>query len=149
MPGLQLRPFELLAAGCGYIAWWLMQRADQLKLAEAQAAAVETMALQRSDEPISASLAIDPIRIELGYGLLGLINNPGADHRLEDQVSALRKQRATDYGFILPAVRLLDNLALHSNDTIMFIEETEVGRGELRGDNLLVACPDGDLAGLP
>src|SRR3546814_3306832 len=116
MPGLQLRPFELLAAGCGYIAWWLMQRADQLKLAEAQAAAVETMALQRSDEPISASLAIDPIRTELGYVLLGLINNPGAAHRLEDPVRALRTQMATDYGFVLTAVRLLDNLALRSEE---------------------------------
>src|SRR3546814_3604141 len=107
------------------------------------------MALQRGDEPISASLAIDPIRIELGYGLLGLINNPGADHRLEDQVRALRKQMATDYGFVLPAVRLLDNLALQSNEYILFIKETEVGRGELRGDTLMVICPDGDLAGLP
>src|SRR3546814_14523227 len=56
---------------------------------------------------------------------------------------------ATDYGFVLPAVRLLDNLALQSNEYILFIKETEVGRGELRGDKLMLICPDGDLAGLP
>src|SRR3546814_14325430 len=88
-------------------------------------------------KPILRSGRLRPVQ-----RLVGLINNPGADHRLEDQVRALRKQMATDYGFVLPAVRLLDNLALQSNEYILFIKETEVGRGELPGDKLMVICPD-------
>src|SRR3546814_3268693 len=71
-------------------------------------------------KPILRSGRLRPVQ-----RLVGLINNPGADHRLEDQVRALRKQMATDYGFVLPAVRLLDNLALQSNEYILFIRSEE------------------------
>ncbi|RZI59906.1 MAG: hypothetical protein EOP94_02305, partial [Zymomonas sp.] len=65
-----------------------------------------------AEEPISRTLAIDAVRIEIGYGLLPIINDAAREPRLDDQVRALRRQMATEFGFVLPAVRIIDNLAL-------------------------------------
>lgn len=149
MPGIPFGPFFVLALLFGFGTWKMMGRAKALELEEAQAAAGDAGAPDDEEEPIAATLSIDPVRIELGYGLLGLINNTVGDHRLEDQVRALRKQMAMDYGFVLPAVRLLDNLGLQANEYVLYIKETEVGRGELRADKLMVIHNGSDLSDLP
>src|SRR5205085_9886222 len=83
------------------------------------------------EEPIAASLAIDEIKIELGYGLLGLINDLEG-RRLTDQIKALRRTLAADFGFIMPAVRILDNMRLPSQGYAIRIKEMEAGSGEGR-----------------
>jgi flagellar biosynthesis protein FlhA len=96
-----------------------------------------------TDEPISTALQIDQIRLELGYGLLALINSPkGA--RLTDQIKALRRQVASEMGYIMPAVRIQDNLQLPANTYVVRIKEMEAGRGELRPNMLLVMDPRGE-----
>ncbi len=96
-----------------------------------------------ADEPISTALQIDQIRLELGYGLLALINSPkGA--RLTDQIKALRRQVASEMGYIMPAVRIQDNLQLPANTYVVRIKEMEAGRGELRPNMLLVMDPRGE-----
>jgi flagellar biosynthesis protein FlhA len=90
------------------------------------------------------------VRLEIGYALLPIINTSNTEPRLEDQVRALRRQLASDYGFVLPAVRIMDNMALQANDYIVHIKETEAARGEIRIDKLLViAGPGGETMGLP
>ena len=147
MPGLPFVPFALLGAAFGVGAYKLSKRAEAKRIADAQAAALEAV-VAPEDEPIAATLLIDPVRIELGFALLGLINNTAGDHRLEDQVRALRKQMAIDYGFVLPSVRLLDNLGLQANEYVLYVKETEVGRGELRADKLMVIHNGDDLSEL-
>lgn len=147
MPGLPFLPFALLAAVFGYGTMVLSRRARERKIEEARREAAEQVVAEE-EEPISTALAIDPVRIELGFGLLGLINNKSGDHRLEDQIKALRKQLAMDFGFVLPSVRLLDNLALPANEYVLYIKETEVGRGELRADKLMVIHNNEDLSAL-
>jgi flagellar biosynthesis protein FlhA len=111
--------------------------------AAAEAAAVP------AEEPISGALQIDDVRLELGYALLTLINNEKGE-RLTDQIKALRRQLASEMGFVLPAVRIQDNMRLPSNTYVARIKEIEAGRGDMRPNMLLVMDPRGekiDLAG--
>ena len=107
------------------------------------ASAMEAAAAPVMEEPISSALQIDAIRIELGYGLLGLINTEQG-HRLTDQVKGLRRQLAMEMGYVLPAVRIQDNLQINANSYIVRIKEIEAGRGDLRPNMVLVMDPRGD-----
>src|SRR5262249_38489901 len=100
------------------------------------------------EEPISTALALDLLRVELGYGLLPLINDTKG-HRITDQIRALRRQLAGEMGFVMPAVRLLDNMQLGANEYVIPVKEVESGRGELRPGNLLVMDPKGAAIDLP
>jgi flagellar biosynthesis protein FlhA len=149
IPGLPFIPFAVFAGATGWAAWKLDKdakaRVVQEKLAEAQAVAAEPV----PEEPISRTLQIDAIRIEIGYALLPIINDSEAEPRLDDQVRALRRQMAIDYGFVLPSVRIIDNMALKPNEYVVHVKETEAARGEIRLDRLLVINPGGDTPGLP
>ncbi|MBB5725642.1 flagellar biosynthesis protein FlhA [Sphingomonas endophytica] len=147
MPGLPFLPFAAMAGLSGWLAWLLKRNA---RIAAARSALIEKEAAegQRSEEPIQQTLAIDAMRIELGYALLPIINQSVSEPRLDDQVRALRRQMAIDYGFILPAVRITDNVALKPNEYVVYIKETETARGELRIDKLLAINPNGAPPGL-
>ena len=73
---------------------------------------------------------MDPLRLELGYGLLALIGDSGGP-RLTDQIKALRRQLAADLGFIMPPVRIQDNIQLPANNYAIKVKEIEAGRGEI------------------
>ena len=88
------------------------------------------------------------MRLELGYGLLSLINDQEGQ-RITDQIKALRRQLAQDMGFVLPSVRIQDNLQLPANSYVIRIKEIEAGRGDLRPNMLLVMDPRGEKIGLP
>ncbi len=100
------------------------------------------------EEPINAALQIDQLRLELGYGLLGLINSEKGQ-RLTDQIKALRRQLATEMGFVMPSVRIQDNLQLAANTYVVRVKEIEAGRGDLRPNMLLVMDPRGEQITLP
>ncbi len=142
LPGIPFLPFVLLGGTLAYTAFAVSQRKQQ----EADTAArvqVETdEAAKPAEEPISAALAIDQLRLELGYGLLTLINDDSG-FRLTDQIKALRRQLAGEMGFVMPSVRILDNMQLPSNSYVLRVKETEVGRGEIRPGMLLIMDPEG------
>ena len=82
------------------------------------------------EEPIATALALDLLRVELGYGLLPLINDVQG-HRITDQIKALRRQLAQEMGFVMPAVRILDNMQLGANEYRIRVKEVDSGKGEL------------------
>ncbi|HUK60729.1 MAG TPA: flagellar biosynthesis protein FlhA [Stellaceae bacterium] len=146
VPGVPMLPFMSLSALTGGAAWKLTARKE--KEQEQAVEAAKAAAQPPKEEPIRNALQIDQIRLELGYGLLSLING---DHgsRLTDQVRSLRRQLAADMGFIMPSVRIQDNLQLPANAYLIRIKEIEVGRGELRPSMLLVMDPRGEPIQLP
>jgi flagellar biosynthesis protein FlhA len=91
---------------------------------------------------------IDTLRLELGYGLLALINGEQG-HRLTDQIKALRRQLAIEMGFLMPSVRIQDNLQLPANTYTIRVKEIEAGRGDIRPNMLLVMDPRGEPLTLP
>ena len=101
-----------------------------------------------SEPPISDTLRIDMIRLELGYGLLSLAG--GDTPRLTEQIRGMRRAIAAEMGFVLPAVRIQDNMQLPADAYSIRIKEIEAGKGELRPNALLAMDPKGgvpDLSG--
>ncbi|CCD00867.1 flagellar biosynthesis protein FlhA [Azospirillum baldaniorum] len=158
MPGMPMLPFLPVVAAVGAAAWYLPKMRAKKEAEEAEAAAAEAAgmggpgggAAPVADDPIATALAIDLIRLELGYGLLSLINQPQAgSHRLTDQIKGLRRQIAGEVGFVMPAVRIQDNLQLPPNAYIIRVKEIEAGRGDIRPNMLLVMDPRGEAMSLP
>ena len=145
MPGMPIVPFAAVSLGAGMLAWRRAQDANKPKVEEIAPIAA---APAEEDEPISTSLAIDEIKIELGYGLLPLINDLEG-RRLTDQIKALRRTMAADFGFVMPSVRILDNMRLNSQGYCIRIKEMEAGAGEVRLGSMMAMDPRGGLVDLP
>lgn len=148
MPGIPAWPFVMLSGITGGIAWYITQSA--LKPARSSAPEKQTQAApaKSQEEIISEAMKIDNIRLELGYGLLVLVNGP-EDNRLTDQIKAMRKQIAKDMGFIVPSVRIQDNLQLPTNSYALKIKDIECARGEVQPNQLMVMDPKGIEVDLP
>lgn len=152
IPGMPLFAFWTIGAGAGYLAykaWQQIKTGEQniIDKASAEESAAATEAAD-AEEPITDALAIDELKIELGYGLLGLVNEIQGK-RVTDQIKALRRQLAQDLGFIMPSVRILDNMALANNGYSIRVKEMDAGMGELRLGQLLVMDPSGNPPSLP
>ncbi len=142
LPGIPLLPFITMAGATGFVAWFVpRQKAKALAAQRAQAKA-ETDAVPLPEEPISAALAIDQLRVELGYGLIAMVNSE-AGKALTEQIKGLRRQLAQETGFVMPSVRLQDNVQLPANTYVIRLKEIEVGRGELRPSMLMCLDPKG------
>jgi flagellar biosynthesis protein FlhA len=143
IPGMPIIPFALVSIGAGTIAYRRSQKMNEPEKVE-----IKPMSAEQEEEPIGQTLAIDEIKIELGYGLLGLINDLEG-RRLTDQIKALRRTLATDYGFVMPSVRILDNMRLPSQGYAIRIKEMEAGAGEVRLHHLMAMDPRGGQVELP
>nr|WP_125256517.1 flagellar biosynthesis protein FlhA [Brevundimonas fluminis] len=146
IPGMPLIPFAALSIGAGFMAWKLGR--EKLRPKPTEADAVVTSPKADVEEPISTALNIDEVKIELGYSLLSLINELEG-RRLTDQVRALRRSLAQEYGFVMPAVRILDNMRLGTQGYAIRIKEMEAGTGEVRLGQLLAMDPAGRQVELP
>ncbi len=101
-----------------------------------------------TEEQIGDFLAIDEVKIEFGYALLSLISDVEG-RRLTDQVRALRRALAQEFGFVMPSVRILDSMKLAPQGYLVRIMEMEAGAGEIRLGSLLAMDPAGRQVELP
>ncbi|MDH3663130.1 MAG: flagellar biosynthesis protein FlhA [Alphaproteobacteria bacterium] len=150
LPGIPMIPFLGLAGAAGGLAFYA-DRGQKQKVAdvaaEQEADAEEAIP---TEPPISDSLKMDELRLELGYGLLPMIKDPkGESDKLTEQIKALRRQLASEMGFVVPSVRILDNMQLGANDYVIKVKEVETGRGTLYPDQYLVMNPSGEQIDLP
>ena len=148
IPGMPLIPFAALSLGTGVMAWRLGRDRLRPKPSEAQLAAASADPKEEVEEPIGTALTIDEVKIELGYSLLSLINDLEG-RRLTDQVRALRRSLAQEYGFVMPSVRILDNMRLGTQGYAIRIKEMEAGQGEVRLGCLMAMDPNGRQVELP
>jgi flagellar biosynthesis protein FlhA len=148
LPGMPTLAFAGLSAGVGGLAWsaYKKKNTEETKTRVEEEKAKADAAPK--EEPIATALALDLLRIELGYGLLPLINDVKG-HRITDQIKALRRQLAQEMGFVMPAVRILDNMQLGANEYRISVKEVDSGRGELVPGSLLVMDPKGLPIDLP
>jgi flagellar biosynthesis protein FlhA len=151
LPGMPILPFLGLAGGVGYLAYRSTGKKSKAEAFKAQQALAATKPTAQSEEaPISDSLRIDDLKLELGYGLLSLVkeDESGTD-RLTEQIKALRRQLATELGFVMPPVRILDNMQLEPNEYTVRIKEVDAGRGRIFANQLMVMDPMGKEITLP
>jgi len=145
LPGIPMLPFLAISLATGAGAYLIATNRSKV---EAEEAAAASMPAPVAEEPISTALHIDNLRLELGYGLLPLINSEKGQ-RLTDQIKALRRQLASEMGFVMPAVRIQDNMQLPSFGYVIRVKEIAAGRGEIRPNALLVMDPRGDAIAIP
>jgi flagellar biosynthesis protein FlhA len=141
LPGMPALPFLALAGGAGWLArsQWTAQRAQEAIAAEPPPAPTEP--------PPAEALRMDLLRLELGYGLLSLA--AGDAPRLSEQIRALRRTTAQELGFVLPSVRIQDNLQLPPDTYVVRVKEIEAGRGVLKPPLQLAIDPSGNPPPLP
>ncbi|TDH57879.1 flagellar biosynthesis protein FlhA [Dankookia rubra] len=137
LPGMPMIPFLALAGAAGATAW---SRRDAVHTAEAAPAAAPAEA---AEPPVADALRLDLLRLELGYGLLSLA--AGEAPRLTEQIKALRRTMAQEMGFVLPSVRIQDNLELPPDTYILRVKEIEAARGQLRPPLQLAIDPSGQV----
>ncbi len=148
VPGMPTPPFLLLSAIVGSIAWYSWKNQEEEKEQTRISEEAKTPNAPVEEEPISNALAMDTIRLELGYGLLPLVQGEG-DNKLTDQIKGLRRQLAEDMGYVLPSVRIQDNLQLPANNYVVKIKEIETGGGDVRPGMLMCMDPSGEPINLP
>jgi len=149
LPGIPMLPFLALGGGAAALAWSARKHKRAVKAAEASAAAAPAAAAAAAEEPIATALKIDDLKIELGYALLPLVNGPDGTDRLTEQIKALRRSLAIEMGFVMPAVRILDNVQLEANTYIIKIKEVDAGTGKIWPSQFMVMDPAGGQVGVP
>jgi len=149
LPGIPMLPFLFLAGGAAAIAYLIDKRNKEQLAREAMVTQEGAAAAAPAEEPISAALKIDDLKIELGYALLPLVNAPDGSDRLTEQIKALRRSLAAEMGFVMPAVRILDNVQLDPNTYIIKVKEVEAGRGRIWANQSMVMDPTGAQVTLP
>jgi flagellar biosynthesis protein FlhA len=147
LPGIPMIPFLLLGGGAGALAYVINRRNKAAIAAESKK--TETAAAAPVEEPLSAALKMDDLKIELGYALLPLVNAPDGSDRLTEQIKALRRSLAIEMGFVMPAVRILDNVQLDANSYVIKIKEVEAGTGKVWHGQYMVMDPAGNQVTLP
>jgi len=161
LPGIPFIPFAFLSGVTGFASYYMFKNPQIInpKTGEAYAAGAAPKLLENqtgegaeaaktAEEQPADYLQIDSLRLELGYGLLPLINYQKG-HRLTEQIKALRRQMARELGFIIPAVRIQDNMQLPPNTYVVKVKEIEAARGDIRPDMLLVMNPSGGQITIP
>ncbi|WP_454634241.1 flagellar biosynthesis protein FlhA [Bradyrhizobium cenepequi] len=153
LPGIPMIPFLALGSGAAALAWSARKQKRAAKAAEAAAAAAPAAAAAAAaataEEPISSALKIDDLKIELGYALLPLVNGPDGTDRLTEQIKALRRSLAVEMGFVMPAVRILDNVQLEANTYVIKIKEVDAGTGRIWPNQFMVMDPAGNQVAVP
>ena len=137
IPGLPHLPFLTLAAMAGAAAYYL-SRAEQKESRAVAAAATETAESAKPAEALESLLPIDPISLEIGYGIIPLVEEGGS---LLARIKAIRKQMVTDMGFIVPPVHIKDNLTLKPTGYSVLIKGVEVASGEVMLNKYLAITP--------
>jgi flagellar biosynthesis protein FlhA len=147
LPGIPMMPFLLLGGGAGALAFVIDRRTRRDAALAARNAEAQAKA-EPAEEPITAALKIDDLKIELGYALLPLVNSSDGSDRLTEQIKALRRSLAGEMGFLMPAVRILDNVQLEANTYVIKIKEVEGGRGQIWPGQHMVMDPAGGQVNL-
>ena len=138
IPGFPKFSFFFLAATLGFIAFSLSKAAKLKELAPAKDASSKNTA----DTPEKATnfLKIDSLAIEIGYGLISIVDvQQGGDFL--NRIRSIRKQVAQDLGVIVPPVNITDNLKLGSRQYSILLKGVEIARGELMTDKFLAINP--------
>jgi flagellar biosynthesis protein FlhA len=150
LPGIPMLPFLGLAGLAGYLAF-VIDKKQKVKVAQdAVQAAVEAQAEQKpAEDPLASALKMDELKIEIGYALLPLVNGEKGEDRLTEQIKALRRQLAAELGFLMPSVRIMDNVQLEANQYVIKIKEMDAGRGVIYPNAFMAMDPMGGQIQLP
>ncbi len=136
VPGLPFAPFFGLAAVLGAMATITTRQLKARREAEAQQELAAADEAPREPEKVSSLLKVDTVELEIGYGLIPLVDaEHGGD--LLDRITMIRRQMALELGLVVPPIRIRDNMQLDPNVYSIKIKGIEIGKGELAPNHYL------------
>jgi len=136
IPGMPKFSFFVIAAGAGLLAFRLMKAA-----VPAEQAVGEEAPPPSPIETVDSLLPLDLLEIEVGYGLIGLVDMAQGGELLQ-RIKTLRRQSALEMGFVIPAIHIRDNLQLKPNQYSVILKGVEIARGELMPGHWLALTSD-------
>ncbi len=139
--GLPVPVLLALSAVCAGAGWFLMKA--QQEEAKRKAAQAREKAKKAPKDVKEEALALDPLEIEVGYGLIPIVEG-GPGGSLPDRIAAIREKIAFELGFVVPPVRIRDNMQLRPNQYVVKLRGVEVARWELEPNSFLAMPPGGD-----
>jgi len=154
VPGLPFFPFALLAGLMGGAAY--AAKKSKLGAAEEAAEAVRKATEEKPKAPegpeeVTQLLQVDVLELEVGYGLLHLVD-PAQGGDLLERIRSIRRQMALEMGIVVPPIRIRDNLQLRPTEYLILIKGVEAARGELKEGHYLAMNPglaEGGVEGIP
>jgi flagellar biosynthesis protein FlhA len=126
LPGMPKLPFLVLGLGAAAAGWKMRQKEVALTAAPTADAAKPAGA----KDNVESLLRVEPLAIEVGLGLIGLVEG-AQESPLLRRISAIRRQLAGDLGYLLAPVRVTDNLSLRSREYVISMKGVEISRYEL------------------
>lgn len=139
IPGLPKVPFFALA-GIGGVLTYVVSSSKEAEISEREREK-ERAPAARQPESVMPLLAVDPLELEIGYGLLSFADEKQDDGGLLRRVTMVRRQIALELGLVLPHVRIRDNIQLPPADYAIKIRGVEVARGEITVGHYLAMDP--------
>ncbi|HHI03167.1 MAG TPA: flagellar biosynthesis protein FlhA, partial [candidate division Zixibacteria bacterium] len=138
VPGMPTLPFFILGAVISAIGW-LTNESSKKKILEDQKAEAEREQTGQ-EERTEDLLKVDALEVEIGYGLIPLVDaNQGGD--LLERVSVIRKQLASELGIIVPAIRIRDNIQLKPNEYRIKVKGINITEYEIMPDHVMAINP--------
>lgn len=128
LPGLPTIPFLAMGGGIGYAGWRLRQKLDVAPATTLSPKAGSPIAPAK-DSP-EALMKVEPLAVEVGLGLVRLVEG-GINSPLLRRIAGIRRQMASDLGYLMPAVRVTDNLHLRVGEYLVLLKGAEIARFEI------------------
>jgi flagellar biosynthesis protein FlhA len=133
VPGLPLIPFLILGALLGAVGTMARREETRRRRAQAREQAAGETARKESVEDL---LRVEPLELEIGFSLIPLVEQ-GRGGDLVARIGAIRRQLATEWGFVVPPIRIRDNVRLPGNRYVVKVRGVEVASGDLLLDREL------------
>jgi flagellar biosynthesis protein FlhA len=140
IPGLPKIPFFAVSIAVGVLA---QKRTKQEAIADAKPVVVSDEQKKPAGDSLDALLKLDDLSLEVGYGLVALVDEKQAGQLLQ-RVRALRRHLAVQLGFMVPPVHITDNLKLRAREYVISLRGTEVARWEMLPDCVLAISSESD-----
>ena len=137
IPGMPKISFIALGSLMMFAAWKMKPTpAEALATAKGAAAAKTGTAGTPAVDPMDAALKLDELMLEVGIGLVPLVDAKQGGQLLA-RVKSLRKNLAQQLGFLVPSIHITDNLSLKEREYVIYLRGVEIGRWEMKRDRLL------------
>ena len=144
IPSMPMFPFLLAAISSGLTSYLLIKEEQKFKEEEILREEEEYTENERKEpENVMNLIAVEPMEVEIGYGLIPLADETTGGDLLQ-RIASVRRQCAIEMGIVVQPIRIRDNLQLKTNEYVIKIRGTVVASSELMANMLLCMDPSGD-----
>jgi flagellar biosynthesis protein FlhA len=139
VPGLPTVPFLVLAVAAGVLGL-VSGRRQEARRRQQEAAPPPAAPEPSGPQPVDDLLVVDPVEVEIGYGIIALVDSTQGGDLLE-RITMIRRQIAAELGFVVPPVHVRDSMQLQPSQYRIRIKGVPVGEAEIDKDRLLAMNP--------